>query len=260
MKCARQTLSLFSALIHGSLSATSKRSSFTLQRKDLVQKLSTLQAQKQQLAEKVAERRKFLETISAQLKSVKKAALPVEQSLGLARQSELKQHRLAELLPGPLYLLYTQLLAYKESVDDGIDVELLGSSKEAEALALLEVSKVLSSRRSPLEGSEEEEGRRKRQRTGEEMEQNMYQTHPLLVSLQVRGVEGDQRNVTVVRVRFEYLRQLNLVAAQAVTSEGKADGSGVLKRVFPDDTGEEAPTEVSNRGCLDPILSVLVGC
>lgn len=208
-------------------------------------KLSTLQSQKQQLADKVAERRKFLETVSAQLKSVKKAALPVEQSLGLARQREIKQHRLAELLPGPLYILYTQLIAYKEAVDDGIDVEVQGSSKEAEALALLEVSKVLSSRKSALEGSEEEEGRerRKRQRTGEEMEQNMYQTHPLLISLQVRG-EGDRKSDALVQVRFEYLRQLNLVAAQAVGEGGKADESGVLKRVFPGDIGDEAPTEV----------------
>jgi THO complex subunit 5 len=221
-----------------------------LQRKALVATLSKLQAQKQKLAEKVAERKKFLEAITTQLKSVKKAALPVEQSLGLERQKDLKQHRLAELLPAPLYVLYTQLLAYKEAVDDGIEVEVQGSSKEAEALALLEVSKVLSSRKSALEGSEEEQAR-KRQRTGDEVEQSGYQTHPLVVSMQVRGSASkgnDEKSSVIVQVRFEYLRQLNLVAAQALTPGGKVDESGILKRLFPDDAGEEAPTEVSGRG------------
>lgn len=234
-----------------------------MQRKALVGTLSKLQAQKQKLAEKVAERKKFLEAITSQLKSVKKAALPVEQSLGLERQRDLKQHRLAELLPAPLYVLYTQLLAYKEAVDDGIEVEVQGSSKEAEALALLEVSKVLSSRKSALEGSEEEEGRqaRKRQRTGDEVEQSGYQTHPLVVSMQVRGgasIGNDEESSVVVQVRFEYLRQLNLVAAQALTPGGKVDESGILKRLFPDDAGEEAPTEVNGQGTF--LLNIAGDC
>ena len=40
-----------------------------------------------------------------------------------------------ELLPTPLYILYTQILAYKEAFDNNIELEIIGSAKNGQTVS-----------------------------------------------------------------------------------------------------------------------------
>lgn len=105
------------------------------QRKELCKHRKKLEQRKKALQETVAHRKKFLSSLPSHLKSLKKASLPVQQQLGVLHMKKLKQQRLAELLPPPLYVIYSQLLTLKETFGENIDLELIGSLKDAQDIA-----------------------------------------------------------------------------------------------------------------------------
>lgn len=74
-----------------------------------------------------------MSSLPSHLKTLKKASLPVQHQLGVLHTKKLKQHQLAELLPPPLYVVYTQLLAQKEAFGENIELEITGSVKDAQA-------------------------------------------------------------------------------------------------------------------------------
>jgi THO complex subunit 5 len=92
-----------------------------------------LEHQKKILLVKISERKRFLSSLPSQLKSLKKASLPVQQQLGILHSKRVKQNQVAELLPLPLYIAYSQLMAQKEAFDERIEVEIVGSMKDAQA-------------------------------------------------------------------------------------------------------------------------------
>lgn len=106
-----------------------------IQRKELCKLREKLEGQKKSLLETIANRKKFLSSLPSHLKSLKKASLPVQNQLGVLHTKKLKQHHSAELLPPPLYVVYSQFLAQKEAFGEQIDLEILGSVKDAQAFA-----------------------------------------------------------------------------------------------------------------------------
>lgn len=100
-----------------------------------------LEQKKKGLLETIANRKKFLLSLPSHLKSLKKASLPVQNQLGVLHTKKLKQHNLAELLPPPLYVIYSQLLAQKEAFGECIDLEVVGSVKDAQAFARQQANK-----------------------------------------------------------------------------------------------------------------------
>ncbi|GMP44035.1 hypothetical protein CsSME_00013152 [Camellia sinensis var. sinensis] len=119
-----------------------KRLNFELfQRKELCKLHEKLEQQKQKLLETIANRKKFLSSLPSHLKSLKKASLPVQHQLGVLHTKKLKQHHLAELLPPPLYVIYSQFLAQKEAFGENIDMEITGSVKDAQAFARQQANK-----------------------------------------------------------------------------------------------------------------------
>ena len=105
------------------------------QRKELCKLREKLEQRKKSLQETVASRKKFLSSLPSILKSLKKASLPVQNQLGVQHTKKLKQHHSAELLPPPLYVLYSQFAAQKEAFGEQIEIEIVGSVKEAQAFA-----------------------------------------------------------------------------------------------------------------------------
>lgn len=103
------------------------------QRKELCKHHEKLEQQKKVLLETIATRKKFLTSLPSHLKSLKKASLPVQNQLGLLHTKRTKQHSAAELLPPALYVVYSQLLAQKEAFGEPIDLEVVGSLKDAQA-------------------------------------------------------------------------------------------------------------------------------
>ena len=89
------------------------------QRKELCKLGDKLEQKRKTLLETIASRKKFLSSLPSLLKSLKKASLPVQNQLGVQHTKKLKQHHSAELLPPPLYVIYSQLLAQKEASSMG---------------------------------------------------------------------------------------------------------------------------------------------
>lgn len=105
------------------------------QRKELCKLKERLEQQKKALQETISNRKKFLSSLPSHLKSLKKASLPVQNQLGILHSKKLKQQQSAELLPPPLFVTYSQLLAQKEAFGENIDLEIVGSLKDAQAFA-----------------------------------------------------------------------------------------------------------------------------
>ncbi|KAM7521007.1 hypothetical protein LguiB_019969 [Lonicera macranthoides] len=232
-----------------------KRLNYELyQRKELCKLREKLEQQKKKLQETIANRKKFLSSLPSHLKSLKKASLPVQHQLGVLHTKKLKQHHLAELLPPPLYVIYSQLFAQKEAFGENIDMEIIGSVKDAQTFARQQANKdnVLSS---SLENSrmdddvpdEEDDGQRRRKRPkkvpGKESldPSGIYQAHPLKLILHIHDDESlEAKSTKLATLKFEYLLKLNVVC---VGIEGSNEGpeSNILCNLFPNDTGLELP-------------------
>ncbi|XP_058097167.1 THO complex subunit 5A [Magnolia sinica] len=236
-----------------------KRLNFELfQRKELCKLHEKLEERKRSLLEVIANRKKFLSSLPSHLKYLKKASLPVQQQLGIQHTKKLKQHHSAELLPPPLYVIYSQFLAQKEAFGENIDLEILGSMKDAQAFANQQANKdtdigtiTENSRYEDDAPDEEEDGQRRRKRpkkvpSRESLDHaGVYQSHPLKIVLHVYDDEAsDAKPVKLIALRFEYLLKLNVVC---VGIEGSDEGpeSNILCNLFPDDTGVDLPHQTA---------------
>ncbi|KFK36163.1 hypothetical protein AALP_AA4G086300 [Arabis alpina] len=215
-----------------------KRLNFELhQRKELCKMREKLEQHKKCLLETNAERKKFLSSLPMHLKSLKKASLPVQNQLSLQNQKKLKHHNLAELLPRPLYVVYSQFMAQKEAFEDSIDVEVSGSLKDAQLYARQQAEENSESPRLEDDGERE----RKRAKKDGYEEAGVYQVHPLKVELHVYDDKiPDPKSHKLVVLKFEYLLKLNVVC---VGIEESHNGSveNILCSLFPDDAGVEPP-------------------
>lgn len=231
-----------------------KRFNFELfQRKELCKLREKLEQKKKALQETIANRKKFLSSLPSHLKSLKKASLPVQHQLGVLHTKKLKQLQYAELLPPPLYVIYSQLMAQKEAFGENVDLEIVGSVKDAQAVARQQankdtgVSASLESSKVDDDIDEEDEGQRRRKRpkkipSKESLEQaGIYQTHPLKVTLHIHDDEKtDLQSRKLATLKFEYLIKLNSVCVGVEGSQENADND-ILCNLFPDDTGLELP-------------------
>ncbi|MED6194895.1 hypothetical protein PIB30_032805 [Stylosanthes scabra] len=224
------------------------------QRKELCKLHEKLEQKKKSLLVTIANRKKFLTSLPSHLKSLKKASLPVQNQLGVLHTKKLKQHHSAELLPPSLYVIYSQLLAQKEAFGESIDLEIIGSLKDAQAFARQQAHKDTgissTTESSKLEDDaldEEEDGQRRRKRPRrvqgkESLDQaGIFQAHPLKVIIHVYDDEAsDPKSARLITLKFEYLVKLNIVC---VGIEGSNDGAenDILCNLFPDDTGLELP-------------------
>ncbi|KAK3028288.1 hypothetical protein RJ639_037465 [Escallonia herrerae] len=232
-----------------------KRLNFELlQRKELCKFREKLEHQKKVLLETIATKKKFLSSLPSHLKSLKKASLPVQHQLGVLHTKKLKQHHSAELLPPPLYVIYSQFLAQKEAFGEDIDMEIVGSVKDAHAYARQQAYKdtgistsVENSKLDDDVPDEEDDGQRRRKRpkkvpSKESLDPaGIYQSHPLKILLHIHDDEAsDLKSAKLITLKFEYLLKLNIVC---VGVEGSNEGpeNNILCNLFPDDSGLELP-------------------
>ncbi|KAL2538019.1 THO complex subunit 5B [Forsythia ovata] len=232
-----------------------KRLNFELfQRKELCKHRDKLEQRKKALQETAVHRKKFLSSLPSHLKSLKKASLPVQQQLGVLHMKKLKQQQLAELLPPPLYVIYSQLLASKEAFGENIDLELIGSVKDAQDLARQLANKATGmSTNSENSDSEyvpdDEDGglRSKRPKNGSRKknldQSGMYQAHPLKIALHINDDGSlDSNSGELIVLKFEYLIKLNVVCVGVEDSE-EGPENNILCNLFPDDNGLELPRQ-----------------
>ncbi|KAL3734840.1 hypothetical protein ACJRO7_024077 [Eucalyptus globulus] len=232
-----------------------KRLNFELfQRKELCKLHEELEKHKKGLLETIANRKKFLSSLPSHLKSLKKASLPVQNQLGVLHSKKLKQHHSAELLPPPLFVIYSQLVAQKEAFEERIDVEIVGSVKDAQSFARQLANKDSgisansdSSRLDDDVVDEDDDGQRRRKRpkkvpVKENLEQTgFYQVHPLKVILHVYEDEAsDQKSSKLMALKFEYMLKLKIICVGIEGSNDRPEDN-ILCNLFPNDTGLELP-------------------
>ncbi|XP_004291099.1 PREDICTED: THO complex subunit 5A [Fragaria vesca subsp. vesca] len=232
-----------------------KRLNFELhQRKELCKLNEKLEMHKKGLQETIASRKKFLNSLPSHLKSLKKASLPVQNQFGNMHTKKLKQHHSAKLLPPPLYVVYSQFSAQKEAFEEQIDLEIVGSVKDAQAFVHQQANRDTgvstngeASRLDDDAPDEEDDGQRRRKRpkrapTKQNPDQSgVYQLHPLKVILHVYDNEAsDPKSAKLVTLKFEYLLKLNVVCV-GVEGSHEAAENNILCNLFPDDTGLELP-------------------
>ncbi|KAL5207575.1 hypothetical protein ABZP36_032010 [Zizania latifolia] len=234
-----------------------KRLNFELvQRKELCKLHEKLEQRKSSLLDTIANQKRFLSSLPSHLKSLKKASLPVQQQLGMQHTEKLKQHHAAEMLPTPLYITYTQLLGQKESFGENIEVEITGSTKDAQIFAQQQAEQengTLSNGDNSVDddaiGDEEDAQRRRsksRKNAVKEVKNSVaaYQLHPLKVILHVYDIEDSgAKHCKLMVLRFEYLAKLNIVCVGIEDSQGL--DHDILCNLFPDDNGLELPHQMA---------------
>ncbi|KAK8970678.1 hypothetical protein KSP40_PGU021461 [Platanthera guangdongensis] len=236
-----------------------KRLNYELfQRKELCKLHEKLEQHKRSLVETIANRKKFLSSLPSHLKSLKKATLPVQHQLGILHSKKLKQNSAAELLPPPLYILYSQLLAQKEAFGEKIEMEITGSVKDAQFFsqqqAITENGTSTNTENNRFEDDppeEEEDGQRRRKRPKKNMHREVgdhggiLQTHPLKVIVHVFDDEDPQaKPPKLITLKFEYLIKLNVVCVGVEDGEQGSD-ENTLCNLFPNDTGTELPHQTA---------------
>ncbi|KAI9201054.1 hypothetical protein LWI28_017399 [Acer negundo] len=237
------------------------------QRKELCKLHEKLEQHKKSLQETIANRKKFLSSLPSHLKSLKKASLPVQNQLGVLHTKKIKQQHSAELLPPSLYVIFSQLAAQKEAFSENIDLEIVGSLKDAQIFARQQAIKdtgvptsVESSKLEDDVPDEEDDGQRRRKRpkrvqSKENLDQSgVYQVHPLKIILHINDDEvADPKSAKLITLKFEYLLKLNVVC---VGIEGSHEGveSDILCNLFPDDTGRELPHQSAKLSVGDTLV------
>ncbi|KAJ0984521.1 hypothetical protein J5N97_002877 [Dioscorea zingiberensis] len=235
-----------------------KRLNYELfQRKELCKLHEKLEQQKRSLVDTITSRKKFLSSLPSHLKSLKKASLPVQQQLGILHSKKQKQFQAAELLPSPLYIVYSQLSAQKEAFGEKIEIEILGSVKDAHAFALQQANKdngiMTNVDNNRLEDGpdEDEDIQRRRKRSKKNLvkdsndQAGFHQFHPLKIILYIYDDEtSEDKALKLVTLRFEYSVKLNVVYVGVEDAEEGSDDD-ILCNLFPDDTGMELPHQTA---------------
>ncbi|KAJ6795350.1 THO complex subunit 5B [Iris pallida] len=245
-----------------------KRLNFELhQRKELCKLHEKLEERKRTLLETIANRKKFLTSLPSHLKSLKKASLPVQQQLGILHTKKLKQSHAAELLAPPLYIVYSQLLAQKEAFGEMIELEITGSTKDAQTFAHQQANRDNAGTSTNTENSrleedvpdEEEDAQRRRKRPKKNLVKDnidqvgIHQSHPLKVVLSIYDDEDSgHKPLKLISLKFEYLVKLNVVCVGIEEADGGSED--ILCNLFPNDTGMELPHQTAKLHAGDLVI------
>jgi hypothetical protein len=101
-------------------------------RKQARQQLSELKARKDALQTNLGQKRKALADLHKHAKHIKHSTQNVRKLLSLPDCNDQSQHQLAQLLPLPLYFIYSQASAILDTLSISVRAEVAGSKEEAE--------------------------------------------------------------------------------------------------------------------------------
>ncbi len=102
------------------------------ERKEALQRLEALKTRKNALEANFTSKRRQLDQYSSTLRSLKRAAQPLQQQLKIHPLEGITADPAAQLLPLPLYIIYTQAAAAATAFGVGVTATIQGSMQEAE--------------------------------------------------------------------------------------------------------------------------------
>ncbi|XP_067124081.1 THO complex subunit 5 homolog [Centruroides vittatus] len=221
------------------------------QRKRLSEKLHKTESQKQEYQQEIEKKKECLENLQPTLKSILEATQPLHKELGIPLQATQLQHKSAEFLPRPLYVLYVQACAYKEACDQNLHINIEGNVEEAKTFQTQAEQDDDDSGDSDQEEASTVKRHRRSTIDREEITKNVLSKHPLTVSITVKC-----NKETSMCVNFSYLLHLHIVTAlvKSITphlSSGVSAGDLLkpdllLNCLFPNDFGKESPNPANH--------------
>jgi hypothetical protein len=178
-------------------------------RERLKEECALVEEAKRRCKEANDEKRGFLGRLGGMLKDLGRASAPIQEYLALPASGHLELNTLAQLLPTPLYVLYRQVAAYRDSfMPAGLSAMITGSMEEA-ALWREPAASAAAGAASRDPGA-------------------LMEPHPLTVVISV----GDGCSFSI-----EYLPRLHILAV----CPGRPEDAGLLCNLVPDDTGRDSP-------------------
>eukprot|EP00873_Tetraselmis_striata_P041801 jgi/Tetstr1/462065/TSEL_007135.t1 len=229
----------------------------TERRKGLHAQLETLRSEQAAAEEEGRRQDGFLKGLVEQLKGISAAADTVKAQLRAPRGAMAFLSNHSELLPLPMYVLYSQLAACVDAHGLAAEVHISGSLDDAEAAA--DESARAHSRADPAaeqrvklveaDGDADMMDTDRRHGTtdleasldAQLAKKDLYTRHPLDVILTLFKSKTDRS--PLMAVSFHYLSVLNIVTVEA---EDVADNV-YLANLFPGDTGAQSPNEANNQ-------------
>ncbi|GLC33262.1 hypothetical protein PLESTB_000353300 [Pleodorina starrii] len=230
------------------------------QRKAMVAKLEDLRKARAATRQEVDKRKRTLDDLQQQLQGLEETAKPLQTIL--APHLSLRGFaRSADLLPLPLYIVYSQLAAVREALGMPIRVAILGSSVEAESFAksqTVDPGEVTADAAQTASGAASEPLAKLARlspappyaagqptsaagaapSTAGSSGDDPYKVHPLSVLLEVQR-ENNGRLQTIISVKFQFLVNLKLVTAHSEVR----DDNMLLAALFPGDDGSATAYE-----------------
>ncbi|DBA72423.1 TPA: hypothetical protein ACH3X2_010455 [Trebouxia sp. C0005] len=189
-------------------------------RKQARQQLSELKARKDALQTNLGQKRKALTDLHKHAKHIKSSTQNVRKLLSLPDHNDQSQHQLAQLLPLPLYFIYSQASAILDTLSTLVRTEVVGSKEGAEV-------ELAGDNKNALQPA-----RKKQKRSASFVstsDHDHYQAFPLAVKLHLLDLSHT--------ITFTYLPSLGVVTAEA----GDQPGNELLAALFKDDSGKDTP-------------------
>ncbi|XP_060521770.1 THO complex subunit 5 homolog [Cylas formicarius] len=232
--------------------------------KDLAEECKVMEAKKKSVLTEITERKEKLNSLAPLLREVLKSTKPLLEHLGMTDEQTRQEHKLAVLLPEPLYILYANTFAYKNVYGKNINIEIAGDKEEA--VQWKEAQEVSNSSSDGLNNDDSEpesdlpeleevvEVKKRRHRKSirqvdplEEKKKKLLEAHPLKIQISMTVKEGPTLNMT-----FAYYTKLKIVAVTsnvivptkitAVTASDILAGGNILSELLDDDDkGLESP-------------------
>nr|XP_022916445.1 THO complex subunit 5 homolog A [Onthophagus taurus]XP_022916446.1 THO complex subunit 5 homolog A [Onthophagus taurus] len=227
------------------------------QRKAQAQLCNTLEDEKMSLGGDIIELKNRLDGIGPKLTAVLDASKPLQEYFGLPLDKIQAEHKIARLLPEPLYLLYALSDAYKQVYNIDMTVEVLGDVEEAnqwkETHQNIDGKVEIDDEQEETEVEEVVEVIKKRRHRKqsmidryEEKKKVLLEGHPLSVRITI-VVKPEY----VLKVKFVFRPQLGIVTVNssmdvpngvtAHTAREVLMGESILNELFENDIGTESP-------------------
>ncbi|KAG5677459.1 hypothetical protein PVAND_007217 [Polypedilum vanderplanki] len=227
------------------------------QRKEYAQQCKDLEKKKETIGEQSIEVKKNLDSIYPCLKEVMKSTRPIQQILNMPFEKEWEIQKLVRLLPQPLYMAYTKLLAYAEVIDKRLTVSIEGDEEEARVTE----TELKQTKEEISEGEETDNEEndfddginhrkiKRRQSQIESLNQKraqLFNHYPLSVKFNLNMKDTDD----AFSIILNYLPELGFITVQgnfcidsseSVTAGDVITQERVLSSLYEDDYGDMSP-------------------
>lgn len=227
-----------------------------LQRKEYSQQCKELEKQKEELSQKTVDVKKNLDSLLPCLENVKKATRPIQQVLNMPFEKEWEIQKLVGLLPQPLFMAYTKLVAYGEVMDKRLTVTIEGDENEARLMEengkQADDSENDESENELEDADMDDENRRKIKRRQSKIEsmnqkkEKLFTHYPLSVHFVLAMKDKDE----ILSITLNYLPSLGFVTVYGkfnIESNGSIAAADVISQdrilsgLYDDDDGDDSP-------------------